>query len=44
MIRMMANVNWRITNNLRGVINAWAFLKVPFNTFTGWKEERKNAG
>ncbi len=43
-MRMMAKVNCSTTITFLGVTRALAFLNVPFNTLTGWKEERKKAG
>jgi hypothetical protein len=37
-------VNCNITNILRGLIRAWAFLKVPFKTPAGLNEDKKKAG
>jgi len=43
-IRTMVNVNCNTTNAFLGLINAFALLNVPFNTLTGWKEDKKKAG
>jgi len=38
-IKVIANVNCRITNILRGVTTLFADLYVPFKTFAGLNEE-----
>ena len=44
MIRIMANVNCSTTSTLRGVTSAFAFLNVPFKTFTGRKGRKIKCG
>ena len=40
MIKTTETVNCKTTNALRGIAANRPALKVPFNTFTGLKEER----
>jgi hypothetical protein len=40
----MEMVNWRTTSVFLKAEPLKPIDKLPFNTFMGWKEERKNAG
>ena len=40
----IAKLNCRTTNTLRGLTAEAEDLNVPFSTFTGLNDERKNAG
>src|SRR5688572_1149736 len=44
MMSVIEIVNCTTTNALRGNEASRPVLKVPFNTFTGWKEDKNNAG